>query len=112
MILGTSMEEILDEFNKIILDLANIDINVDEEDQAILLLSFLDASYANLKEIMMYGIESLTLDEIQPVLHFRALHNKLELKTKSDEGLIVRGRSEKYSPKKKFSKGRSKSREK
>lgn len=48
--------------HKIIIDLANIDIIVDEEYQAILLLRSLDASYANLKETMMYGKESLTLE--------------------------------------------------
>lgn len=32
---STLMEEHLDEFNKIILDLSNIDINIDEEDQLI-----------------------------------------------------------------------------
>lgn len=47
------MEEHLDKYYKIILELANIDIYIDDEDQAILLLSSLDTSYANLKEIMI-----------------------------------------------------------
>lgn len=39
MVLSVSIEEYLDEFNKIILDLINIDITIDDEDYAILLLS-------------------------------------------------------------------------
>ncbi|MER8318532.1 hypothetical protein ABS199_19440, partial [Acinetobacter baumannii] len=42
---GASIEDHLDVFNKIILDLANIDVTIDEEDQAILLLSSLDSTY-------------------------------------------------------------------
>lgn len=73
---GISMEEHCDEFNKIILDLGNID----DEDQAILLLSSLDTSYANLKETMMYGRESLLLEEVQSVSHLRELQNKTNIK--------------------------------
>lgn len=62
MTLSTSIEEHLDEFNKIILDLANIDIIIDEEDRSIMLLSSLDTSYANFKITILYGKECLTLD--------------------------------------------------
>lgn len=56
MISNTSMGDHLDEFNKIVLNLANIDICIDDEDQAILLLSSLDAYYTNSKETMMHII--------------------------------------------------------
>lgn len=46
---GTHIEEHLDEFNKIIFNLANIDIKDKEEDLAILLLTSLDLSYLNIK---------------------------------------------------------------
>lgn len=49
---GTSIDEHLDEFNKINLDLVNIDICIDEASQVILLLSSLDAY---LKKTMIYG---------------------------------------------------------
>lgn len=97
--------EHLDEFNKIILDLANID----DEDQAVLLLSSLDTSYANLKETMTYGRETLTLDDVQSVLHSRELQNKAKNKPKTGEGLTIRGRLEKHSHKGKNNKVRSKS---
>lgn len=78
-----------DKFNKIVLDFANIDICIDDEYQVILLLSSLDTSYFNLKGTMMYGRESLILDEVQSMLNSRALQNKLKLKTKTGEGLYL-----------------------
>ena len=59
-----SIEEHLDHFNKIVLDLENIDITVSNENKSILLLTSLDASYTNLKEAIMYGRDSLTFDEV------------------------------------------------
>ena len=66
-----SIEEHLDHFNKIILDLENIDITVSDEDKAIMLLISLDASYTNLKEAIMYGRDNLTFDEVQSILDAR-----------------------------------------
>ena len=60
-----------DHFNKIILDLENIDITVSDEDKAIMLLISLDASYTNLKEAIMYGRDNLTFDEVQSILDAR-----------------------------------------
>ena len=62
---GMLIDEHLDHFNKIILDLENIDIIVLDEDKAILLLTSLDASYTNMKDAIMYGRDSLTFDEVQ-----------------------------------------------
>ena len=61
---GMLIDEHFDHFNKIILDLENIDIIVSDEDKAILLLTSLDASYTNLKDAIMYGRDSLTFDEV------------------------------------------------
>ena len=60
-----SIDEQLDTFNKLNLDLENIDVTIDDEDQALLLLSSLPISYAIFKDILLYGRESLTLDEVQ-----------------------------------------------
>ena len=92
---GMLIEEHLDHFNKIILDLENIDITVLDEDKAILLLIFLDASYTNMKEVIMYGRDNLTFDEMQSILHARELQKQEEPKDESGEGLNIRGRSDK-----------------
>lgn len=65
MVSSVSIEEHLYEFNYKILDHANIDITIDDEDRAILLLCSLDASCTNLKETTVYSRENLTLEEIQ-----------------------------------------------
>ncbi|KAL6340066.1 hypothetical protein AAG906_038901 [Vitis piasezkii] len=106
---GMSIEEHLDHFNKIILDLENIDIKVSDEDKAILLLTSLDASYTNMKEAIMYGRDNLTFDEVQSILHARELQKQEESKDESGEGLNIRGRFDKREKKGKNSKARLKS---
>ena len=49
-----SIDEQLDIFNKLILDLENIDASIEDEDQALLLLSSLPKSYTNFKDTLLY----------------------------------------------------------
>lgn len=88
------MEDHLDEFNKTILDLENIDIKVDDEEQALLLLQSLPKEYKNLHDTLVYGRDSLTLEEVQSALMSKELKKKSENRDDSGEGLMVRGRSE------------------
>ena len=55
----------LDDFNKIVLDLENIGLKVEDEDQAILILNSLPRSFTNFVETMKYGRETLSLEEVQ-----------------------------------------------
>lgn len=57
---GKYLRKHVDEFNKIILDLKNMDIKINEEDSAILLLSFLPRSHEHFVDTMLYGKETLT----------------------------------------------------
>ena len=45
---GKSLEDHMDDFNKIILDLENIEIKIEDEDQALLLLASLLSEFENL----------------------------------------------------------------
>ena len=49
------IDEQLDEINKLILDLENIGVNIEDEDQALLLLSSLSISYTTFKDKLFYG---------------------------------------------------------
>ena len=53
---GKSFEDHLDDFNKIILDLENIEIKVNNEDQALLLLRSLPSEYDSLSDTLIYVI--------------------------------------------------------
>uniref|UniRef100_A0A803NRR8 Retrovirus-related Pol polyprotein from transposon TNT 1-94 n=1 Tax=Cannabis sativa TaxID=3483 RepID=A0A803NRR8_CANSA len=77
----------LDEFNRIILDLSNIGVKIEDEDQGILLLSSLPKCYEHFVYTILYGKETLTMSEEG---HFkdecRALKAKLSKEKKKDSG--------------------------
>ena len=52
-----TLESQLDVFNKLILDLENIDVTIDDKDQALLLLYVLPKSFSHIKETLLYGRE-------------------------------------------------------
>jgi len=70
------VESQLDVFNKLILDLENIDVTIDDEDQALLLLCALPKSLSHFKETLLYGRESLSLVEVQSALNSKELNEK------------------------------------
>lgn len=87
------MESQLDVFNKLILDLENIDVTIDDEDQALLLLCALPKSFSHFKETLLNGRESLSLVEVQSALNSKELNERNEQKASvSGEGLIVGGK--------------------
>ena len=95
---GSSIREHVSLFTKAILDLKSIDVEVDEEDQAIMLLCSLPPSYENLVDTMMFGRESLTLEEVKSTLNARETKKKItEIKREGAdaESLFARGKSEK-----------------
>uniref|UniRef100_A0A803PGK5 GAG-pre-integrase domain-containing protein n=1 Tax=Cannabis sativa TaxID=3483 RepID=A0A803PGK5_CANSA len=81
----------IDEFNKLILDFKNIGVTVEDKDQALLLLSSLSKSFTHFKDTILYGKESITLDDVQSVLNSKELNQRSELKNfKSGDGLFTR----------------------
>jgi hypothetical protein len=51
----------LDDFNRIILDLKNIDVKVDDEDQALILLCSLPDLFNNFVNSMLYSRDTISL---------------------------------------------------
>ncbi|KAK2458378.1 alpha carbonic anhydrase [Trifolium repens] len=97
MVENKSVVEQLTEFNKIIDDLANVDVNLEDEDKTFHLLCALPKSYEHLKDALLYGKEgTITLDEVQSALRTKELTKFKDLKVDDGaEGLsVVKGRSE------------------
>ncbi|WJX45134.1 E3 ubiquitin-protein ligase upl4 [Trifolium repens] len=114
MVENKSFGEQLSEFNKIVDDLANIDVNLEDEDKAFHLLCAFPKSLENLKDALLFGKEgTITLDEVQSTLRTKELSKFKDLKIEDNgEGLnVARGRSE-YKGKGNGKKYRSKSRPK
>ncbi|GJW57398.1 hypothetical protein Tco_0104129 [Tanacetum coccineum] len=85
---GTKLGDHIDEFNKLILDLANIDIEIEDEDQALMLLTSLSSSYENFVETLLYGKESLTMEDVLATLNSRELKKRTEgTKEETDDHL-------------------------
>nr|GEY72445.1 retrovirus-related Pol polyprotein from transposon TNT 1-94 [Tanacetum cinerariifolium] len=61
---GRKIFEHIDEFNKIVLDLANIEVKFEDEDLALLLLTSLPASYEHFVDTLLYGREALNLEDL------------------------------------------------
>nr|GEU53542.1 zinc finger, CCHC-type [Tanacetum cinerariifolium] len=92
---GTKLGDHIYEFNKLILDLVNIDIEIEDEDQAVMLLTSLPSSYENFVETLLYGRESLTMEDVLAILNSRELKKKLKVqKEEAGDGLYVRGNSD------------------
>nr|GEV48792.1 retrovirus-related Pol polyprotein from transposon TNT 1-94 [Tanacetum cinerariifolium] len=92
---GTKLGDHIDEFNKLIIDLANINIEIEDEDQALMLLTSLPSSYENFVETLLYGRESLKMKDVMATLNSRELKKRTKgTKEETDDRLYVRGRSD------------------
>nr|GEY85913.1 retrovirus-related Pol polyprotein from transposon TNT 1-94 [Tanacetum cinerariifolium] len=78
---------------RLIGDLANLDVDIDDEDQALMLITSFPSSYDNFVETLLYGRESLTLEDVMSSLNSRKLKKRTYAKDDGD-GLYVRGRSD------------------
>lgn len=65
----SSIKEHVSLFTEAILDLKSVDVRIDEKDQAVMLLCSLPPSYENLVDTMMFGRETLTLEEVKATLN-------------------------------------------
>ncbi|GJX40024.1 hypothetical protein Tco_0255014 [Tanacetum coccineum] len=73
-----SQSEHIDEFHKLIGDLTAIDTAISEEDHALLLLTSLSLSYDNFMETLLYGRDTLKLEDVLATLNSRELQKMTE----------------------------------
>ncbi|BBH04849.1 hypothetical protein Prudu_016085 [Prunus dulcis] len=107
---GISMHEHLNDYNKILADLANLDVIIPDEDKALCLLNSLPDDYDHLTTTLLYGKSEVKLDEVSAALVNHECRKK-EQKTQNSqtEALVARGRTEERKSGKR-GKSRSKSR--
>ncbi|GJT93061.1 retrotransposon protein, putative, ty1-copia subclass [Tanacetum coccineum] len=91
---GQKISEHIDEFNKIVLDLANIEVKFEDEDLALLLLTSLPTSYEHFVDTLLYGREALTLEDVMVTLNSKKIKERSKAKGEDCEGLYVRGRTD------------------
>ena len=93
MIEDKVLAEQLNMFNKLIVDLENINVKIDDEDQGLLLLCALPRTHAHFKETLLYGRKSLTFVEFQSALCSKDSSEWKEHKLLTvGEGLVVKGK--------------------
>ena len=73
MVEGLSPEQHIAEFNQVYYTLEIINEGLDDEGKALLLVSSLPKSYENFVNALMYGRQTLTLDEVKVALKLRFL---------------------------------------
>lgn len=84
---------LIDAFNKIILDLEDINVKIDNEHKAIILLSSLAPSYRHFLDTLLYGRQTLTMQDVKEALSSKESSKKTEVK--EGERLSARRKSEK-----------------
>jgi len=91
MVESKTVTEQLTEFNQILDDLENIEVKLEDEDKAILLLCALPRSFESFKDTMLYGKEGIvTLVEVQAALRTKELTESKDLRAdENSEGLSV-----------------------
>ena len=88
---GTPLRNHLENLNSILLDLRNLDVKIDDEDAALILLVSLPNSYGNFVESFVVGKDSLTLEEVKAALYTRELRQKATGDNNDyGSGLVVR----------------------
>ncbi|KAK4397553.1 Retrovirus-related Pol polyprotein from transposon TNT 1-94 [Sesamum angolense] len=88
---GSDLAQHVNVFNQIITDLARLDVNIEDEDRAMILLCSLPFSYEHLVTTLTYGKETIKIDEITVAL---LAHNqwKTECRESSHgDSLYVKG---------------------
>ncbi|KAL8153408.1 hypothetical protein V2J09_011168 [Rumex salicifolius] len=91
---GSELQAHLNEFSSILIDLENLDIKIEDEDKAVLLICSLPPSYKHFKEIMLYGsnAECISLEDVKSNLLAKEKFDVDKSIENPAEGLYVKGK--------------------
>jgi len=87
---GTLILQHLNVFNGILSDPLALEVKLEENDKTLLLLSSLPSSYDYLATTIMYGKETLNLEDIRQRLQSNELIKKIDSMEEAS-GLVVKG---------------------
>ncbi|KAG8487958.1 hypothetical protein CXB51_018091 [Gossypium anomalum] len=82
---GELLIDHISQFITLLNDLKNVEVHIDDEDQAMLLLCSLPPSYKSFRETLIYGRDKLSFEDVKGYLLSRdKLDNELHLDSKTD----------------------------
>uniref|UniRef100_A0A803Q997 Reverse transcriptase Ty1/copia-type domain-containing protein n=1 Tax=Cannabis sativa TaxID=3483 RepID=A0A803Q997_CANSA len=91
-----TLDQNLDELNKIVLALTNMGGTIKEEDQAVIMLNALPDQFKEMRTVIMYSRDTLTLDDVMSTLRSRDAELNWQRAAKQEsrtaDALMVRGR--------------------
>ena len=109
---GVKIQDHIDTFNKIILDLEGVEnVKISDEDKAFFLLSSLLKSYEGFVDTMLYGRTTLSLEDVKAYLSSKEIQKNNGLETSNGDGLIARSEKKKDHNNKNQGKGHGKNQE-
>ncbi|GKB97749.1 transposable element [Tanacetum coccineum] len=73
---GSALKDHLDALNSILMDLKNVEVKIDDEDAALILLVSLPPSFENFVNSFVVGKDTITLKDVQSSLHSRELRHQ------------------------------------
>ena len=83
------MLEYLNLFNKVISELLDVDVKINEEDKMLILLSLLPQSYDYTVTTMLYDKETLILEEVTLTLLSNEIRKRPNQEDQERSGLMV-----------------------
>ncbi|KAI8571313.1 hypothetical protein RHMOL_Rhmol01G0109800 [Rhododendron molle] len=86
---GANFNDHSDEFNRLLTELGVIGAKIEEEDKGILLLVSLPPSHEHLRTTLMYGKDTLGLDEVVAALLSHESMRRNESEKISEERVMV-----------------------
>jgi len=90
---GTPIQNHLDDFNSIVIDLESVEVETEDEDKAILLVVSLPPSYRNFKEISLYSNhDTIPFEDVKASLLYKEKFD-LEVRAENGKDLLVKGES-------------------
>ncbi|GJR51302.1 hypothetical protein Tco_1401823 [Tanacetum coccineum] len=73
---GSSLKEYLDALNSLLMDLKNVEVKIEDEDAALVLLVSLPPSFISFVSSFVVGKDTITLEDVRSSLHSRELRQQ------------------------------------